>query len=102
MYWTFAQMVTHHASNGCNLQPGDLVGERHDLGPSEESRACLAEITARGAKPSRLPNGETRRWLEDGDEVIFRARAEREGFTSIGFGECRGVIARRSNGRRLR
>jgi fumarylacetoacetase len=92
MYWTFAQMVTHHASNGCNLMPGDLIGSGTTSGPSDESRACLAEITARGSKPLSLPNGERRAWLEDGDEVIFRARAEREGFTPIGYGECRGVI----------
>jgi fumarylacetoacetase len=92
MYWTFAQMLTHHASNGCNLTPGDIIASGTTSGPSEESRACLAEITSRGANPITLPNGETREWLEDGDEVIFRARAEREGFTPIGFGECRGVI----------
>jgi fumarylacetoacetase len=93
MYWTFAQMVAHHTSNGCNLMPGDIIGSGTTSGPSEESRACLAEITARGTKPLTLPNGETRAWLEDGDEVIFRAKAERQGFTPIGFGECRGVIA---------
>ena len=92
MYWTFGQMVTHHASNGCNLQPGDLIGSGTASGPGEESRACLAEITMRGAEPLALPNGESRVWLEDGDEVIFRARAERDGFTPIGFGECRGTI----------
>jgi fumarylacetoacetase len=92
MYWTFAQMVAHHASNGCNLVPGDIIGSGTTSGPSEESRACLAEITERGKKPLVLPNGETRGWLEDGDEVILRARAERQGFTSIGFGECSGVI----------
>ena len=92
MYWTFAQMLTHHASNGCNLMPGDIFASGTTSGPAEESRACLAEITARGTKPITLSNGETRAWLEDGDEVIFRARAEREGFTPIGFGECRGVI----------
>ena len=92
MYWTFAQMLTHHASNGCNLLPGDIIASGTTSGPSEESRACLAEITSRGTHPMTLSSGETRSWLEDGDEVIFRARAEREGFTPIGFGECRGVI----------
>ena len=93
LYWTFGQMVAHHASNGCNLEPGDLIGSGTTSGPSEESRACLAELTTRGSQPLAVPSGETRRWLEDGDEVIFRARAEREGFTPIGFGECRAVIA---------
>jgi fumarylacetoacetase len=91
MYWTFAQMVTHHMSNGCNLQPGDLLGSGTASGPEDESRACLAEITE-GRSPLALPNGETRLWLEDGDEVVFRARAERAGFAAIGFGECRGRI----------
>jgi len=91
MYWTFAQMVTHHASNGCNLMPGDLIGSGTASGPEDESRACLSEITE-GRNPLTLPNGETRLWLEDGDEVIFRARAERPGYRAIGFGECRGRI----------
>lgn len=91
-YWTFAQMVAHHASNGCNLQPGDLLGSGTMSGPSDDSRACIAELTGRGIRPLRLPGGETRAWLEDGDEVIFRARAGREGFVSIGLGECRGRI----------
>jgi fumarylacetoacetase len=92
MYWTFAQMLTHHMSNGCNLQPGDLLGSGTTSGPLDENRACLSEITGRGAQSFTLPNGETRVWLEDGDEVIFKARAEREGFVPIGFGECRARI----------
>jgi fumarylacetoacetase len=92
-YWTFAQMLVHHASNGCNLQPGDLLGSGTISGPEEGSRACLAEINARGSKPIDLPGGEQRLWLEDGDEVIFRANASREGHVTIGFGECRGRIA---------
>jgi fumarylacetoacetase len=92
MYWTFAQMVTHHASNGCNLQPGDLLGSGTISGPTPGSRACLAELTVRGKEPLHLPNGETRPWLEDGDEVIFAARASRQGYVSIGFGNCRGTV----------
>ncbi len=82
-------MITHHTSNGCNLQPGDLIGSGTVSGPSDESRACLLEHT----EPLRLPNGETRRYLEDGDEVIFRGRANRDGYVSIGFGECRARVA---------
>ncbi len=93
MYWTFAQMLTHHASNGCSLQPGDLIGSGTTSGPTDELRACLAEISQRGATPLKLPNGETRGFLEDGDEVIFRGRAERDGFVGIGFGECRAQIS---------
>ncbi|MBP0446510.1 fumarylacetoacetase [Roseomonas sp. SSH11] len=90
MAWTPAQMVTHHASNGCNLLPGDLLGSGTCSGPGEGSEACMAELILRG--PIELPNGETRRFLEDGDEVIFRARAHAPGAASIGFGECRAVI----------
>jgi fumarylacetoacetase len=92
VYWSFAQMATHHASNGCNLAPGDLLGSGTASGPTDESRACLLEATVRGNVPLVLPDGETRAWLEDGDEVVFRARAKREGHVSIGFGECRGRI----------
>jgi fumarylacetoacetase len=92
MYWTFSQMLTHHASNGCNLRPGDLLGSGTTSGPVDENRACLAEITGRGAQSFTLPNGETRTWLQDGDEVILKGRAERQGFASIGFGECRANV----------
>ena len=92
MYWTFAQMLTHHASNGCNLLPGDVLGSGTASGPEPESRACLAELTERGRTPVRLSDGETRTWLEDGDEVTLRGRATRDGFASIGFGECVGTI----------
>ena len=92
LYWTVAQMLAHHTSNGCNLSPGDLFGSGTVSGPSPESYGSLLEITEGGRKPLTLPSGETRRFLEDGDEVIFRAHATREGFARIGFGECRGVI----------
>ena len=93
IYWTVAQMVAHHASNGCNLQIGDLMGTGTCSGPQDDSRGCLLEITARGAQPIALPNGETRAFLHDGDEVIFRAHCTTAGRARIGFGECRGVIA---------
>ena len=86
--WTFAQMVAHHTSNGCNLQPGDILGGGTISGPSDEGRACLAEC----AEPLNLPNGEIRRYVEDEDEVIFRGRAQRQGYVPIGFGECRARI----------
>ena len=92
MYWTFAQMLTHHASNGCNLQPGDLIAGGTASGPSPESRACLAELTERGKEAIALPNGETRVWLEDGDEVVLRAHASHPGYARIGLGECRGRV----------
>jgi fumarylacetoacetase len=92
MYWTLAQLLTHHASNGCNLQPGDLLGSGTVSGAADSSRGCLLELTARGTAPLRLPNGEERHYLEDGDEVILRGFAERDGARRIGFGECRGVV----------
>jgi fumarylacetoacetase len=92
MYWTVAQMLTHHTSNGCNLRPGDLIASGTVSGPDESSRGCLLELTWRGSKPIALPTGEQRRFLEDGDEVIMRAFCEAEGFRRIGFGECRGTI----------
>ena len=91
MYWTVAQLIAHHTSNGCNLRPGDLLASGTISGETKESRGCLLERTWRGSEPLQLPNGETRRFLEDGDEVILRAWCEREG-VRIGFGECRGVI----------
>jgi len=92
LYWTFAQMITHHASNGCNMQPGDLLASGTVSGSTKESMGCLIELTGRGAEPIDLPTGETRRFLQDGDEVIFRGYCEREGFRRIGFGECRGIV----------
>jgi fumarylacetoacetase len=92
MYWTFAQMLTHHASNGCKMRPGDLIASGTVSGPEKDSRGCLLELTWRGTEPLQLPSGESRKFLEDGDEVILRGYAEREGFRRIGLGECRGVI----------
>ena len=92
MYWTFAQMLTHHASNGCNLRTGDLIASGTVSGPSKESRGCLLELTWRGTEPIALPTGEQRTFLQDGDEIIIRGYCERAGFRRIGFGACRGVV----------
>ncbi len=92
MYWTVAQLVAHHTVNGCNLRPGDLLASGTISGPDKDSRGCLLELTWRGTEPIQLPNGEIRRFLEDGDEVILRGHCEREGLPRIGFGECRGVV----------
>ncbi len=92
LYWTFAQMLTHHTSNGCNLTSGDLIASGTISGPTRDSLGCLLELTSRGSDPIKLPDGEERRFLEDGDEVIFRGYCEREGYKRIGFGECRGLI----------
>jgi fumarylacetoacetase len=98
MYWTVAQLLAHHASNGCNLRPGDLLGSGTVSGPEPGSRGCLLELTRRGAEPVQLPSGERRSFLSDGDAVIFRAWCEREGAARIGFGECRGEIRAASPG----
>jgi fumarylacetoacetase len=92
MYWTWAQMIAHHTSNGCNLEIGDLIGSGTVSGPEESSWGSLLELTARGAKPVALPSGEKRGFIEDGDEIIFRGFCEKPGRARIGFGECRAVI----------
>jgi fumarylacetoacetase len=92
MYWTTAQMVAHHASNGCNLQPGDLLASGTVSGPTPDSRGCLLERTWRGRDPITLPDGEQRTFLEDGDEITMRGWCEREGARRIGFGECVGRV----------
>ncbi|NOG72200.1 fumarylacetoacetase [Roseicella sp. DB1501] len=92
MYWTAAQMVAHHSSNGCNLRPGDLLGSGTLSAPDPEGCGSLLETTRGWQQPVRLASGEERRALEDGDEILLLARAERQGCTSIGFGECRGCV----------
>jgi fumarylacetoacetase len=91
LYWTPAQLLTHHASNGCNLRPGDLLATGTISGPEEGSEGCLIEMKHR-AEPLQLPTGEVRTFLEDGDQVMFRAYALREGLPRIGFGACVGTI----------
>jgi fumarylacetoacetase len=93
MYWTLAQMLAHHTSNGCNLQAGDLLASGTTSGPEPDAKACLAEINQRGTRPLELPGGEERLWLEDGDSLQIRGMARREGYVSIGFGACDGHIA---------
>ena len=92
LYWTVGQMIAHHASGGCALRTGDLLGSGTVSGPDRKTAGCLLEITARGAEPVSLPSGETRSFLEDGDELTLKARCERDGFVGIGLGQCRGVI----------
>ena len=92
LYWTPAQLLAHHASNGCNLNPGDLMGSGTISAPTPDGCGSLLEITQGGRAPITLPSGEERRFLEDGDEVILCARARREGAASIGFGPCRGAV----------
>jgi len=91
-FWTAAQIVTHQASNGCNLQPGDLLGSGTISGPTPDALGSMLELTQAGKSPLALPSGETRLFLEDGDDVIQRSRCVRPGFASIGFGEAAGTI----------
>ena len=86
MYWSPAQLVTHHASNGCILNPGDLLGTGTISGPAPDARGCLLERTWRGSEPLALPDGSTRAFLEDGDEVSLVGRAAAAGRPTIGFG----------------
>jgi len=92
MYWTLAQMLTHHASNGCNLRAGDILGSGTVSGPERDARGCMLELAWRGTEPVTLPTGERRAFLTDGDEVILRGWCERSGAARVGFGECRATI----------
>ena len=92
MYWSAAQIVTHHASNGCNLQPGDLIGTGTLSTDSDQGLGSLLEISRGGKQPIELPSGETRSFLEDGDEITLTAWCEREGAVRIGLGECAGRV----------
>ena len=92
MYWSAAQIVTHHASNGCNLQPGDLIGTGTLSTDSDDGLGSLIEISRGGKEPIALPNGEMRSFLEDGDEITMKAWCERDGAARIGFGECVGRV----------
>lgn len=91
-YWTVAQMVAHHTSNGCNLQVGDLLGTGTQSGPNPGQGGCLLELTAGGAKPLAMSNGEQRRFLEDGDRVVLRGYCVGPGARRIGFGDCEGRV----------
>jgi len=99
IYWTLAQMLAHHASNGCDMHPGDLFASGTVSGPEDEAKACLMEANERGTRAISLPQGESRLWLEDGDEIMIRGRAVRKGFVPIGFGACDGRIAAAELGR---
>jgi fumarylacetoacetase len=91
-YWTVAQLVAHHASNGCNLRAGDLMGSGTMSGPEPSEAGSLLELTGGGQSAIMLPSGETRRFLEDGDQVVMRGWCERRGFRRIGFGRASGII----------
>ena len=91
LYWSIAQQLAHHTVNGCNLEPGDLLASGTISGATEESRGCMLELTWRGANPLKLPNGESRKWLEDDDTLILTGWAQGDG-CRVGFGEVSGRI----------
>jgi fumarylacetoacetase len=92
MYWTLAQMITHQASSGAPIEAGDLLASGTVSGPADDAKACLAELTQRGANPVLFADGSKRVWLEDGDTVTITAMARAEGYVPIGFGTCSGTI----------
>jgi len=91
-YWTVAQMVTHHTVNGCNFQPGDMLGSGTQSGPEHEEAGSLLELSRGGKEKITLANGEQRAFLEDGDNVIMRGWCEKDGFARIGFGSVEGTV----------
>jgi fumarylacetoacetase len=92
LYWSLGQMLTHHTMNGCNLRPGDVLGSGTVSGPVPGSQGCLLELTRRGAEPLALPTGETRGFLEDGDELTLVGYAAAAGAVRIGLGACTGIV----------
>ena len=91
LYWSIAQQLAHHAVTGCNLEPGDLLASGTISGAAEESRGCMLELTWRGANPLKLPNSETRKWLEDGDTLSITGYCQGDGYR-VGFGEVSGRV----------
>ncbi|MGH8137742.1 MAG: fumarylacetoacetase [Steroidobacteraceae bacterium] len=91
-YWSIAQMLAHHTVNGCNLEPGDLLGSGTQSGPAPDEAGSLLELTAGGKRPIELASGETRTFLADGDRVTFRGWCARPGCARVGFGEVAGTV----------
>jgi fumarylacetoacetase len=85
-------MLTHHSSNGCNLRSGDLLASGTVSGAAAGTQGCLLELTQRGSQPITLPTGEVRSFLAEGDEVILRGYCQRQGYRTIGLGDCRGIV----------
>jgi len=91
LYWSFRQQLVHHTITGCNLQPGDLLGSGTISGPTEDSYGSLLELCWKGTKPINLPNGEVRRFLENGDSIIISGHCQGDSYR-IGFGNCTGTV----------
>lgn len=91
LYWSLAQQLTHHTSNGCNVNPGDLFGTGTISGPTPGSYGSLLELTWAGRDEILFKNGEVRKFLQDGDTCVMRGFAEKDG-VRVGFGECRSQV----------
>jgi fumarylacetoacetase len=91
-YWTVSQMVAHHTINGCNLQPGDVLGSGTISGPTAGEAGAMMELAQNGTAPVSLATGEERSFVEDGDAIVLRGFCEKPGFARIGFGDCRGQV----------
>ena len=91
LYWNMAQQLVHHASSGCNMRPGDLLGSGTISGPTPDSHGSMLELAWRGTRPVKMPNGERRSFLEDGDRVIMTGWCQGEGLR-VGFGEVSGTV----------
>ncbi len=91
LYWSMAQQLAHHTSNGCNARPGDLMGSGTISGPTPDSCGSMLELAWRGERPLQFPNGETRKFLQDGDRLTLSGFAQGMGYR-VGFGECTGRI----------
>lgn len=94
LYWTFEQMISHHTSSGCNLRTGDLLGSGTISGATIDSLGCFLERIAFKSHPLELPDGTSRQFLKDGDEIVLRAYAQKEGYPKIGFGKCSGIVSK--------
>jgi fumarylacetoacetase len=88
LYWNIAQQVTHHTSNGCNLNVGDMMASGTISGPTPDAYGSMLELTWRGSKPISMPDGSERKFLADGDTLVMKGWSEKDG-VRIGFGEVR-------------
>ncbi len=91
MYWSSVQQLVHHASSGCAMNVGDLLGSGTISGPKKDQRGSLLEISWNGTEPLELANGVNRTFLEDGDSLVMRGWCQGDGFR-VGFGEVEGTI----------
>eukprot|EP01099_Mayorella_cantabrigiensis_P002754 TRINITY_DN221_c0_g1_i1.p1 TRINITY_DN221_c0_g1~~TRINITY_DN221_c0_g1_i1.p1 ORF type:complete len:437 (-),score=117.42 TRINITY_DN221_c0_g1_i1:68-1324(-) len=92
MYWSMKQQLVHHSVNGCNMRPGDLLGSGTISGPTPDSYGSMLELAWQGTKPIQFPNGEQRKFIQDGDSIIMSAFCRNDQGVIVGFGECEGTL----------